>query len=98
MVSEATYMQKSFENHFESYATDILQQVYNSPLDLCVENYLYNNYEELRPSQFLFQMQLIMSAIEVANNQDLKLRVPEIIYDSNITMNSILAQQIKDLY
>ena len=98
MISEATYMQKSFENHFESYATDILQQVYNSPLDLCVENYLYNNYKELRPSQFLFQMQLIMSAIEVANNQDLKVRVPEIIYDSNITMNSILARQIKDLY
>ena len=96
--NNATYMQKSFENHFESYATEILQQVYNSPLDLCVENYLYNTYKELRPSQLLFQMQLIMSAIDVANNQDLKVRVPEIIYDSNITMNSILAQQIKDLY
>ena len=98
MQNNATYMQKSFENHFESYATEILQQVYNSPLDLCVENYLYNTYKELRPSQLLFQMQLIMSAIDVANNQDLKVRVPEIIYDSNITMNSILAQQIKDLY
>ena len=98
MQNNATYMQKSFENHFESYATEILQQVYNSPLDLCVENYLYNTYKELRPSQLLFQMQLIMSAIDVANNQDLKARVPEIIYDSNITMNSILAQQIKDLY
>ena len=98
MQNNATYMQKSFENHFESYATEILQQVYNSPLDLCVENYLYNTYKELRPSQLLFQMQLIMSAIDVANNQVLKVRVPEIIYDSNITMNSILAQQIKDLY
>lgn len=98
LENNSTYMQKQYESHFESYATEILQQVYNSPLDLCVENYLFNKYEGLRPSQFLFQMQLIMSAIDVAHNKDLKERVPELIYDSNIIMNSILAQQIKDLY
>ena len=98
MEDHATYMQKQYDSQFDSYATEILQQVYNSPLDLCVENNLYNKYEGLRPSQFLFQMQLIMSAIDVSNNKDLKERVPGIIYDANVTMNSILAQQIKDLY
>ncbi len=94
----STYIQKQYEANFESYTTDILTQLYNSPLDLYVENDLFNKYKELRPSQFLFQMQLIISAIDVAHNKDLEERVPKLIYDSNIIMNSIIAQQIKDLY
>ena len=86
------------ESVINSWADSILLQVYNSPLDLLVENYLYNEYEELRPSQFLFQLWLITQWIEVSQNVELKKKVPEIIFDANVVMNSITAQQIKDLY
>ena len=84
--------------YFDSWTDSILTQIYNSPLDLLVENYLYSTYEELRPSQFMFQMGLILQGIEVAQDTETKKKVPTIIFDSNVIMNSILAQQIKDLY
>ncbi len=98
LKEKANYMQIWMESVFNSWADSILLQVYNSPLDLLVENYLYNEYKELRPSQFLFQLWLIAQWIEIAQNAELKKKVPEIIFDANVVMNSITAQQIKDLY
>lgn len=98
LKEKANYMQIWMESVINSWADSILLQVYNSPLDLLVENYLYNEYEELRPSQFLFQLWLITQWIEVSQNVELKKKVPEIIFDANVVMNSITAQQIKDLY
>ena len=94
----SNYMQIWMESSFNSWVDNILLQVYNSPLDLLVENYLYNEYKELRPSQLLFQLSLISQWIQVAQDNELKKRVPEIIYNANVIMNSISAQQIKDLY
>lgn len=92
------YMKLWLEWQLAFFAENILTQIYNSPLDLCVENYLYNTYKELRPSQFLFQFSLIMQWIEIAQSIETKKSVPDIIFNANVTMNSILAQQINDLY
>jgi tetratricopeptide (TPR) repeat protein len=73
-------------------------QLYNAPIDLFIEDYIYNNYPELRPIQFLSLLQMIETIFQGADSKELKGLVPERIRDTNIILAIPQIMHFKDLF
>lgn len=61
-------------------------QLYNAPIDLFIEDYLYKNFKHLRPIQFLSILQMIDVVFQGQSNDMMKNIVPSRIRDVNLTM------------
>ncbi len=73
-------------------------QVFNTPIDLFIENYLYIEFPELRPYQFISLYSLIQEAIKaVTDNNVLEISPKDIISKSKV-YNLVNAFQFKELF
>jgi hypothetical protein len=73
-------------------------QIYNAPIDLFIEQRLYDRYPRLRPIQFLSLMNLLEDAIAGANNKAAKQISPKFVRDANITLSFTHIFQFKTLF
>lgn len=90
------------ENSLAAYSTGLFEgmnrQIYNTPIDLFIEDFLYNEYPELRPYQFLSLYNLIQEGLKaVTDKKIVELSPAEIITKSKI-YNLVNALQFKHLY
>jgi Tfp pilus assembly protein PilF len=90
------------ENVIEEFCTSIFHginsQIFNTPIDLFIEDFLYKSYESLRPYQFLSLHNLIRQGITgVTDKKILELSPKEIVSTSKV-YNLVLAIQYKNLY
>lgn len=65
----------------------INSQLYNAPIDLFIEQRLYQRYPALRPVQFLSLLKLNQEAIEGANTESGKTFAPRFVRDANIVLS-----------
>jgi tetratricopeptide (TPR) repeat protein len=72
-------------------------QVFNWPLDLIIEDYLYKTYPELRPIQFLTLKNNIINGEQFIKTP-IKQFVPNVIIRWNAIMNAVNALQLEELY
>jgi hypothetical protein len=84
------FLQKLFEG--------INLQAYNTPIDLFIENYLFNNYEKLRPYQFLSLYRLLQEGINAVTNTTIVDFSPKEILSKSKIYNLVNALQFKELY
>lgn len=74
------------------------RQIYNTPIDLFIENFLYNEYSELRPFQFISLFTMIQEGLQaVTDKQIVELSPPDILSKSKI-YNLVNAIQFKELF
>jgi tetratricopeptide (TPR) repeat protein len=73
-------------------------QIYNAPIDLFIENYLYNEYPELRPFQFISLNNLVNEALKSVTDKSVIEYTPKDILSKNRIYNIVSALQLKDLY
>ena len=73
-------------------------QIYNAPIDLFIENYLFNNYPELRPYQFISLNNLVNEALKSVTDKSVIEYTPKEILSKNKIYNLVSALQLKDLY
>jgi len=73
-------------------------QVYNTPIDLFIEQKLYNDYPKLRPFQFLSLISIIKQGIEGATNELIQKVSPKKVFHASKVLNLVLTLQFKDLY
>jgi hypothetical protein len=76
----------------------INRQIYNAPIDLFIEDYLYEVYKEIRPQQFLSLMQLVNEGQAAITNKQAEKYTPRIVYSASKILNIVSAIQLKDLY
>jgi tetratricopeptide (TPR) repeat protein len=94
----AGYNEESISNFMNQLYEGICRQIFNAPIDLFIEDFLYENYKELRPYQFLSLYNLVNEGKEaVTNKQALKL-TPTYILTATKVLNLVNAIQFKDLY
>ena len=74
------------------------RQVYNVPIDLFIEEYLFNTYPELRPYQFLSLFNIIKEGIDATTRNEIVELVPKDVLHHSKIYNLIAAIQYKDLY
>ncbi|WP_082886681.1 tetratricopeptide repeat protein [Flavisolibacter tropicus] len=88
----------SVANYFEALYDGINLQVYNTPIDLFIEDYLFENYKELRPYQFISLLQLINEGKVAVTDKRAVSLAPRNILTASKVLNLLNAILFKDLY
>ncbi len=91
-----------FESSIANYCTGLFEglnrQVYNTPIDLFIEYFLYNQFPDLRPVQFISLNNLVREGLTaVTDKKAIELSPPEILSKSKI-YNIVNALLLKDLF
>jgi tetratricopeptide (TPR) repeat protein len=73
-------------------------QMYNTPIDLFIEDYLYNHYPDLRPYQFASLYTLQMEAKKAIEDVSGKKFVPIEIFKASKILNLVNALLFRDLF
>lgn len=88
----------TISNYCNGLFDGLNRQIYNAPIDLFIENVLYNEYAELRPYQFLSLFTMIQEGLKaVTDNKIVELSPPDILSKSKI-YNLVNAMQFKELF
>ena len=78
--------------------TGLNRQIYNVPIDLFIEEFLFNTYPDLRPYQFLSLFSIVREGIEATTSKKIVELMPKDVVRNSKIYNMILAFQYKDLY
>jgi Tfp pilus assembly protein PilF len=97
-MSKEGYKQETVDIFYNSLYEGNNNQAFNAPIDLFIEDYLFQNYPELQPYQFLSLQQIINNGMESVTNKKAKEIVPRSIHTASKILNMVNAIQFKDLY
>ncbi|MEO6731579.1 MAG: tetratricopeptide repeat protein [Ferruginibacter sp.] len=90
------------ENSIASYCSSLFdgmnRQIFNTPIDLFIENFLFNEYSELRPYQFLSLYTLIQEGLKAVTDKKIVELSPKDILSKSKIYNLVNAMQFKDLF
>lgn len=90
--------QTSVEKYSNDLFHGILGQVFNTPIDLFIEDYLFNQFPELRHVQFISLYQLNVEAHKAVNDPKIiDLSPPDILTKSRI-FNVVSARHFESLF
>jgi len=90
--------QESIKNYIESLLHGMNSQVFNTPIDLFIEDRIYNYYPTLRPFQFISLFGLIKEGAEAVTREDIVKSSPKEIISKSKIYNLINAIHFKTLY
>ncbi|UAM97942.1 tetratricopeptide repeat protein [Polaribacter litorisediminis] len=76
----------------------INSRAYNAPIDLFIEDFLYNTYPALRPFQFISLMYLIKENINAVTDKAVLKTFPNEIISKNRIYNVVMAMHFKELF
>lgn len=97
-LKRAGFTELQISNYCDSLFDGINRQIFNTPIDLFIEDYLYTEYPSIRPYQFLSLLVMVKEgALAVTEKRILEIFPEEIISKSKI-YNLVLALQFEDLY
>lgn len=89
-------------NVINDYCNDLFNglnsQIFNAPIDLFIEDYLYNEYVELRPFQFISLLNIIQEGIKAVTDKNVASLSPKEIISKSKTYNLVNAMQFRDLF
>lgn len=74
------------------------RQIFNTPIDLFIENFLYNEFAELRPYQFLSLYALLQEGIKAVTDKKIAELSPKDILSKSKIYNLVNAIQFKELF
>ena len=74
------------------------RQIYNTPIDLFIENFIYNEYAELRPYQFLSLYALIQEGLKAVTDKKIVELSPIEVLSKSKVYNLVNALQFKELF
>jgi tetratricopeptide (TPR) repeat protein len=90
------------KNKIQGFADQIFQglnsQIYNTPIDLFIEQKIFDDYPHLRPYQFVSLLQLEREYIQSATNKEVQELVPKKITRTNKILSLVNTIQFKKLY
>lgn len=90
------------ENKIANYCNDLFQginsQIFNAPIDLFIEDYLYNEFAELRPYQFVSVYAMLKDGIKATTDKNIVELSPKHILSKTKIYNLIGAFHFKDLF
>ena len=90
--------EKNIANYLQALFDGINSQVYNTPIDLFIEDRIYNRFIELRPFQFLSLFAMIQEGIQATTKPEIIKNAPKNILSKSKIYNLINALHFKTLY
>jgi tetratricopeptide (TPR) repeat protein len=92
------FADESVKPFFDSIFNGLNLQVYNTPIDLFIEDFIYSNYQDLRPYQFLSLYRMVQDGITATTDKRIVSLAPKMVLSSTKIYNLINALHLKDLY
>lgn len=90
--------EKSIAEYCSNLFEGMNRQIFNAPIDLFIEDFLYNEFSELRPYQFISLNAIIQESLKsVTDKKIVELSPTDIISKSKI-YNLVNALQFKELF
>lgn len=98
LFSESGYSEESILDYCSHLFEGMNRQVFNAPIDLLIENYLYNEYLDLRPFQFLSLYKMLQEGLDAVTNEQVIEIAPKDIISKSRVYNIVNGFQFKELY
>jgi Tfp pilus assembly protein PilF len=74
------------------------RQIFNTPIDLFIENFLYNEFAELRPFQFISLYNMLQEGLKAVTDKKIVELSPKDIISKSKVYNLVNAIQFKKLF
>ncbi|QOW10278.1 tetratricopeptide repeat protein [Kaistella flava (ex Peng et al. 2021)] len=92
------YSEESISNVINSLFDGLNRQIYNAPIDLFIEDRIFNNFPTFRPVQFTSLLTMLLEGLDAVTRKEVvELTDSEILSKSKI-YNLINAFQFRDLF
>ena len=92
------YDEKSIANYCSALFNGINRQIFNTPIDLFIENFLFNIFPELRAYQFTSLYTLIKEGMNAVTNKKVIELSPKDVLSKSRIYNLVSAMQFRDLF
>jgi tetratricopeptide (TPR) repeat protein len=97
-LEKAGYSDQNIAGFIDSVFEGMMRQVYNAPIDLFIEDFLYKRYVKLRPTQFLSLHKLLREYIDATRNKQVATFSPPAVHRANTVLNLVAALHFKELF
>lgn len=97
-MSKKGYDEAVINEYYTSLFTGMNGQIFNAPIDLFIEDYLYQNFPKLRPYQFISLLGLINEGIHATTDPNILTIAPLAIMSKSKTLNLASAIHYMKLY
>lgn len=85
-------------NFISAIQDGIISQLFNTPIDLFIEDFLFSTYEQLRPYQFISLYNLMKESIQAVTDPKILEVASEHIVSKSKIYNLVNAFQFRDLF
>jgi tetratricopeptide (TPR) repeat protein len=92
------YPLDSIDGVIDQLFSGLNAQVYNTPIDLFIEQYIYDKFPQLRPHQFLSLLRLTQDGIKAVTSKEIVELSDPWILDRSKSYNLINALGFKEIY
>lgn len=90
--------EKSISDYCSNLFEGMNRQVFNTPIDLFIENFLYNEFAELRPFQFISLYNMLQEGLKAVTDKKIVELSPKDIISKSKVYNIVNAIQFKELF
>ncbi len=90
--------EKSIANYCSDLFSGLNRQIFNAPIDLFIENYLFNEYSELRPFQFISLHNMLLEGLKAVTDKKIVELSPKEVLSQSKIYNLVGALQFKELF
>ena len=97
-LEQLGYSDKVISDFISSLFDGLSQQIFNIPIDLFIEEFLFNEFPELKPYQFISLTKLLHEGITAVTKKEIVDLTPAQTLNASKIMNLVAAMHFKDLY
>ena len=90
--------EKSIADYCSNLFEGMNRQIFNTPIDLFIENFLYNEFAELRPFQFISLYNMLQEGLKALTDKKIVELSPKDIISKSKVYNIVNAIQFKELF
>jgi len=90
--------EKSIADYCSNLFEGMNRQIFNTPIDLFIENFLYNDFAELRPFQFISLYNMLQEGLKAVTDKKIVELSPKDIISKSKVYNIVNAIQFKELF
>ena len=90
--------EKSISDYCSNLFEGMNRQIFNTPIDLFIENFLYNEFAELRPFQFISLYNMLQEGLKAVTDKKIVELSPKDIISKSKVYNLVNAIQLKELF
>ena len=76
----------------------LVSQIFNAPIDLFIEKYLFERFEKLRPFQLISLYSMMKEYIEASTSKKVQEFAPQFVISKNRILNLVSAMQFRELF